>query len=365
MRPPSPVLPALAALLFLSGCGEPAAAEGAPTPLPAAPVTPVQLGPLPTPPLNAGDGWHTDFRRAFQHGLVIERPDETLHIEVLPLGHLEQEEEGLLYAGDPLAPETDCALPLRARPGRFAVELSRVRIRPRDGSADAVQVAACRLRLREGRASTWRWAGSFGAPHGLVAWISHSAQERVLAPDGAEGRRVRDRLVRPASAHGILATRAEDAAIDLVWCQTGLTDDSFDLYVGLDADGLPIEAVIDLHVLQEPIETIVPIEAPLEEPPGILHLPELEALGITVRRAHPGEVVAATGAPLWFEIDARENRRDPRLGFPEVMAVDDREDEVALNAGNEGFVIWVALPMEGSRAPARLFVAVRTGMRAI
>ncbi len=356
----------LAALsLFLTGCGAQAEAEEAPTQ--ATTGNRVTLGPLPAPPLNAGDGWHTDFRKAFTHGTVIDRPEESIHIEVLDIGRLQVEDEAMLAIGDPLAAHTAIPLPVRGPPGAYLVQVSKVLIRAKDRTGQAERIACARIRLGEGRAESWRFAGSFGAEDGICAFMTDRACE-ILGRGGRAG--ARHRIAMAASRDGFTHATASstpegDGPPDVAWCHTGFGGNTYDIYVGLDAQGAPVEVVADFEILLEPVETQAIVEDPINEPPRILPLQILEDLGMTVRRAHPDERVPISDQPLWFEVDARENRRDPRLGFPEIRGEDADGRPVPIVTGNEGFKIWVTLPAEGQPVPDRLVFAVRTGFKTL
>ncbi|RME26325.1 MAG: hypothetical protein D6798_06975, partial [Deltaproteobacteria bacterium] len=319
--------------------------------------------PLPTPPLNTGDGWHTDFHKAFHHGHVIERPDETITIEVLSTGDLVLTHPSGLHVGDPIAAHTATALTLTLPPGRYPAQLSEVVIRARDGSAEATAIAASRIKLAEGRAVSWRFAGSFSTDDGIGAWMTDEAHE-VLAQGGRDGARARIGLAasRDGLTNGLASSRYDGSGPqDVAWCLTGFGGGDYDVYVGLDADDRPVELVADFQVLLDPVEATGTIEDPYTEPPGIVSLPVLEDIGVTVRRAHDDETASLSGKPLWFEIDARQNRRDPRLGFPEVRGFAPDGQPVPLDVTNEGFRIQVALPAPGEPIPTRIEVAVRVG----
>lgn len=352
-------LPLAALCLLLTGCGGETERDSATTQ--AQPARPT-LGPLPARPASAGTGGHTDFHKAFTHGTVIDRPMETIHIEVEPVGQVHTTERGGMELGCPLAAHTAIPLPILAPEGAYSVDLSKVTIRAKDGSGQAEQIAAARLRLAPGQAVEWKWAGNFGSEGGVAAFMSPAAAE-VLAQGESSPfyRRVTVASTRDGLVSGVLSSQ-EGAPSDIAWTHTGLGDGSFDVYVGLDADGAPVEVVADFQILLEPDELIVFLEAPAQEPPGIIPLAELDALGITVRRAHPGESTPLGGDPLWFEVDSRENRRNPALGFPEVVALDAEEREVRLLSGNAGFTLWIAVPPDAERI-ARLAIAVRTGFK--
>ncbi len=349
--------------LLLTGCGDQEAEARADTAPTTTPAPRVMLGPLPTPPLNTGDGWHTDFRKAFHHGLVIDLPEETITVEVLSIGELVVEQDTGLHVGDPLAAHTATALTLKLPPGRYMAQLSEVDIRAKDGSAEATGTAACRLKLAEGHAESWRFAGSFGTEDGLGAWMTDEAHE-ILAQGGRTGARSRIGLAasRDGLTNGLASSHHEGAGEpDVAWCHTGFGGGNYDLYVGVDADGRPVELVADFQLLMEPVEAQGTVDDPYTEPPGIVSLPVLDEIGITVRRAHDDETTALSGLPMWFEIDARENRRDPRLGYPEVRGYDAEGAPVPLNITNEGFRIQVALPMTGEAIPARIVFSLRIG----
>lgn len=359
-------LPLAALALFLAGCGgeTDVSESSSPPPSPSSSGNRPTLGPLPAQPRSARPGQHTDFRKAFTTGKVIDLPGETIHIEAIQVGELELSEDGAVHAGNPLEVHTALPMPVRAPAGTYRVEVSHVLIRAKDGSGQAEQIAASRVRLGKGRAVTWHWAGNFVASAGIGAWFCPAAAEALAqSADSRLARRIEVAANRDALTHGMLSSDEDGGPLDIAWCHTGVGEGSYDLYVGVDEEGTPVELVADYQILVEPEEVIVFIKDPAHEPPGILPFPELEALGITVRRTH-GDELTLSGKPMWFEVDAQANRRHPGLGFPEVIALDAEDKEIKLSQGNTGFKLWVAKPPEPDRI-ARLAVAVRTGFKAL
>ncbi|MCB9781279.1 MAG: hypothetical protein H6742_22115 [Alphaproteobacteria bacterium] len=343
-----PLLPVLA--LLLTGCGGEAAAESSSSSADA-PATPagVVLGPLPAPPLATGDGWHTDFARAFTHGLEIDHGDERITIAVDHLGDLQADDRRTVATADPDMEEPVAVLPLTVPQGRFRVELSRAFVRARTGGDSVALAAAMRLRLGTGRATTWDWVAQITASEGRVALALVDRETPGVTP------------IAPSAAVDGVTGLTGPGGEALAFAAAGMGPGAYEVYVGRTAAGEAVEVVIDFRVLLEPTFTEAWLESPAHEPPGILTVPALDEVGVEVRRAQPDEVSATTGNPLWFVIDARQNRRDPRIGFPEVSATDEKGRPVEVRTGNEGFRLWVEEPGPADPIPVRLRVAVRTG----
>jgi len=356
--------------LLLAGCGseEPATLSGVAPPAhtgPALPVVPPLsvplVGPLPAPPLATGDGWHTDFARAFTDGLVIERPEEKLRIEVAEAGELSFEEEDRVRVMDPLGVAEPVELPIRVPIGGYRIQVSRVHIVPRDGSAPGTEIAAARMIIGKGRAKTWRWVGDYAVDSGLGAFLSHRAAEALARRRPELAQRMANAVERDPLVAMVMATRPA-APTDLAFFPAGAGDRAAEVYVGLDAEGLGVEIVADFQVLLQPVEAVHLFQNPAIWPPGLLPEPELEALGIEVRRAHPGETVPATGAPVWIAIDARSIARDARMGFPRVQARDTAGDPVPIDIATEGYRIWVPMSSIEGKDIATLAVIVQIGV---
>lgn len=361
MRGPTSLL-ALALLLPACGSSSSSAPAGLDLDRPANPPETrfPSLGPLPAPPLGTGEGFRSDFVRAFTDGLMIEHGDEQVEIIVQSLGSLQFEEAGALLAGDPMGPDAPLTLPLRLPPAEYPMELSRARFHSPDGSVEE-RVAAARVRLDAAPPVQWRWAGQFSLSSGLCAFLAPTAA-RVFSTSAASLHAAILRAVEvdPLAA-AVLPARASGPT-DLGWCPAGEGEGSVELYVGVDAEGHPVEVVADFLILVEPDEEIATFTRPAAWPPGILPSPSLEELGIELRRAHPGEAVPTTGAPSWIAIDARSIARDARIGFPEVRAWDADGNPIELTKTTEGYRIWLPEPHD-PQAIARLEVVLRVGVK--
>lgn len=347
----------LLAALLLPGCGataEPGA--GSPAELPApAPLAP-SLGALPAPPPGTGDGFRSDFRRAFTHGLIIERDGERVEIAVLHLGLLQVRQGGALSAGDPLGAEPPLPLPLRVPAAAYPVELSHARFVDAQGRAEE-RIAAARLRLDAAPPVAWRWAGQYPLSSGIGAFLGPGAGD-VLPERGARlHAAILEAVERDPAGGGLLAVAAE---ADLAFFPAGEGEGSVELYVGVDKDGHPVELIADFQVLVEPDEVEARVKDPAAWPPGILPAPVLEELGIELRRAHEGETIPTTGAPCWIAIDARSINRDARFGFPRVRAWDAEGRELELKTVTEGYRLWLPPP---ATPPAALAVVLQVGLK--
>lgn len=359
--------PSLLALsLLLPGCEGRSAVPGAPLELerPAAPseIRFPTLGPLPAPPIGTGQGFRSDFVRAFTDGLEIEREGERVEVRVQAVGNLHLAQAGGLLAGDPMGPDLPLALPVRLPAAEYPVEVSRARfLSAEDG--DEEQVAAARVRFDTAAAVDWRWVGQFSLGSGLCAFLSPAAAQAL----GTASASLHSAILRAVEANPLgaelLATQAMGAA-DLAFCPAGDGEGSVELYVGVDAEGNPVEVVADFLVLVEPDEEIAAIPNPAGWPPGILPSPLLDELGIELRRAHPGESVPTTGAPCWMAIDARSIARDARIGFPRIRAWNADGEHIELIQTTEGYRIWLPEPAFASSI-ARLEIVLQMGVKAL
>jgi len=354
----------LALALLLPGCG---GSSAAPTPAldlesPAAPpaIRFPTLGPLPAPPIGTGAGFRSDFVRAFTDGLQIERPGERIEVRVQAIGSLQLDEAGGLHAGDPMGPDLPLALPVRLPAAAYPVEISRARFQDADGRSEE-RVAAARVRFDAAAPVDWRWAGQFTLSSGLCAFLSPAAAQALSSASARLHAAILRAVEADPLAAELLATRGMGPT-DLAFCPAGDGEGSVELYVGVDAEGNPVEVVADFLVLVEPDEAIATITKPAGWPPGILASPLLEELGIELRRAHPGETVPTTGAPCWMAIDARSIARDARIAFPRIQAWDADGQPVELVQTTEGYRIWLPEPPEAG-AIARLEIVLRVGVK--
>lgn len=354
--------------LLLTGCGSPApAAEPAQLdlatgqPLRAVALSAPSLGPLPAPPKGTGEGYRTDFARAFTHGLVIERDEERIHVAVRELGALAVDQAGPLLATDPVGPDRPVELPVKLPAEQYPVQVSRVRIEPRDGGAPVDQVAAARILVGRGAPTAWHWIGQYSTDSGLGAFLTPAAGEALQARRDAITQRIVQALEADPAGAAVLATRPA-APSDLSFFPAGPGEGSVEVYVGVDDQGRPAEVVADFLVLVEPDEVVAEVRDPMVWPPGLLPAPELEELGIELRRAHPGEAIPTTGAPCWIAIDARSIARDPRIGFPRVECRDLGGALLPVEAVTEGYRLWLPLPPEGLDV-ARVAVVLQIGVK--
>ena len=356
--------------LLLTGCGSDASNE-APArldlttgqPLRAVTLAAPSLGPLPAPPTGTGDGYRTDFVRAFTHGLVIEGEEERIHVAVRELGALTVQEAGPLLASDPVGPDRPVDLPVKLPPEAYPVQVSRVRIEPRDGGAPVDQVAAARILLGRGAPTAWHWIGQYTTDSGLGAFLSPTAAEALQARRDALTQRIVQALEADPAGAALLATRPA-APTDLAFFPAGPGEGSVEVYVGVDDQGRPVEVVADFLVLVEPDEVVAEVRNPTIWPPGLLPAPELEELGIELRRAHADETIPTTGAPCWVAIDARSIARDPRIGFPRVECRDGDGRVLPLEPVTEGYRLWLPPPPDGLDV-ASLAVVLQMGVKAL
>ena len=358
--------------LLLTGCGNDdsaAARSGSPIdtgvllPSPAALDTP-QVGPLPPPPLATGDGWHTDFTRAFTDGLVVERPEERLFIKVVDVGTVTLENDGPLVVMDPLGAADPLELPVRLPAGTYTVQVSRVRIALRDGSASVTQLAAARLLLGPGPVRTWHWVGEHAVDSGLSALLTREAARAVEQRRPAVERQMNTAISRDPLTAGAIPTRPA-ASADLAFFAAGTGDRPVEFYVGVDEEGRGVEVVADFGILLEPVESLHSFVDPASWPPGLLSKPDLDEMGIEVRRAHPHETVPSTGAPVWIAIDARSIARDPRRGFPRVEAMGVDGEPVPIEVVTEGYRLWIPMPRDQGQGIRTLVLILQTGVQPV
>lgn len=354
--------------LLLAGCGSDAAPE-APAqldlatgqPLRAVTLTAPSLGPLPAPPKGTGEGYRTDFARAFTHGLVIEREGERVHVAVRELGTLAFEQAGPLLVDDPVGPDRPAELPVKLPPEQYPVQVSRVRIVPTDGGPAVEQIAAARILVGRGAPTAWHWIGQYATDSGLGAFLTPAADEALQARRDAITQRIVQALEADPAGAAVLATRPA-APADLAFFPAGPGEGSVEVYVGVDDQGHPVQVVADFLVLVEPDEVVVEIRDPTVWPPGLLPAPELEELGIELRRAHPGEAIPTTGAPCWIAIDARSIARDPRIGFPRVQCRDSGGRALPVEPVTEGYRLWLPPPPDELEV-ASLAVVLQMGVK--
>lgn len=338
--------------LLLTGCGSEAPQQ--PVQLDLVTGQPVRtvvfnrpmLGPLPAPPMGTGMGYRSDFVRAFTDGLIIDLPGERITVSVRDAGTVTFSEPGPLMVDDPVGPDVPVELPLKLPAEQYPVEVSRVRIEPKDGSPPIEQIAAARILVESGTAVDWHWIGQYGLESGLGSFLAPTAAEAMRTRQDAITAAIVSALEDDPLAAQSIGTRPAFPA-DLCFFPAGVGEGSVEIYVGVDADGKPVEVVADFLILVEPEEIVAEIKDPGGWPPGHLPAPALEELGIIVRRAHPDEAIPTTGAPCWIEIDARSIARDPRIGFPRLKLRDADGTPLMMEPVTEGYMLWLQPPPDG------------------
>lgn len=371
MHRPSSILLVLA--LLLVGCTETAAAGPNPSPASGKPRQPPphpELGKLPAPPPATGEGMHSDFRRAFQDGLVIDRGEETLSVRVVEGGRLDVG-SGVLLVGDPGWASGLSELPLGIPRGHYPVQLSRVRGQDKQSGETIERIAAMRLRLGGSAARRWLYLASISVDTGSAAFLTPTAAEvlasqqktaaaryerRLQGDDAPEPEDSIDTRLQAAFSRDLLAPVLLQShprgPHNLFACSSGFGDGSYDVYVGLDEGGSPAEVVVDFRVLLEPIlaEVLIPDMDAL--PPGRIPLGPLEPLGLVAWRGRPTED--------WLLLDATSIWNDPRYGGPEVVVEDAQGGRLHPNASMQAGTWRVERPGTGH---SRLRISVQVGVR--
>lgn len=370
---PSPARLAFFALL-LSGCGQPAALEESPSQAApkrsAPPPSRPELGRLPSPPPGTGDGLHTDFRRAFQDGLRINRADESLQIRVHQGGRMEVG-SGVLLVGDPGYVSSLVELPLGLPKGSYPVQLSRVQALAHSGET-VEQVAAMRLLLGERPAVRWLYLASVHVDTGSAALLTPTAAEVLKTQKAQTTERLRRRMqgeevadppdsidLRLQQGFGqdlmgavLLQSHLPRGPVNFAACSSGFGDGSYDVYVGLDDGGIPAEIVIDFRVLLDPIvdEVLIPDMDVL--PPGPIALGPLEGHGIRAWKGGPYDP--------WLLLDASTIFADARFNGVEIQVQDPHGQRLHPDSTMQGGIHRLAPP---GVAHARLHLRLQVGVR--
>lgn len=371
MHRPSPLLILLA--LLLTGCAESTATEPGRTAAPGKPRLPPphpELGALPAPPPGTGEGLHSDFRRAFQDGLVIDRGEETLTVRVVDGGRLDVG-SGVLLVGDPGWAGGLVELPLGIPKGHYPVQLSRVRGQDKQSGETIERIAAMRLALGSGGARRWLYLASISVDTGSAAFLTPTAAEvlstqqrsaaaryerRLQGDDAPEPADSIDTRLQAAFSKDLLAPVLLQShprgPHNLFACSSGFGDGSYDVYVGLDEGGSPAEVVVDFRVLLEPILEEVTIPDLQALPAGRVALGPLEALGLVAWRGRPTED--------WLLLDASAIWNDPRFGSPEVVVEDLTGARMHPNTSMQGGIWRLERPGDGH---VRVRISVQVGVR--
>lgn len=373
--PPSSSRALLAALL-LSGCGPRAgvettpAAGSAPSPRALPATGRAELGRLPPPPPGTGEGLHTDFARAFQDGLVIERPEERLEITVHQGGRLEVG-AGSVLVGDPGYAPSLKTLPLTIPRGSYAVQVSQVRARSRRGEAGE-RVAAMRLLLGPAPARRWLYVDTIAVDSGSAALLTPSAAE-VLAQEQARAqdlyrRRLQGEDVQPPPdsvdarlqaafqadmmAAVLLQSHLPRGPVNIAACSSGFGDGSYDVYVGLDESGVPVELVIDFRVLLDPVMAEVLIPDMDAVPVGPIPLGPLAEHGLRAWRGGRYDP--------WLLLDASALWNNPLYGAVQIEVESPEGRPLHADSTMQGGIHRLAAPQ--SPRP-RLRIRVQVGVR--
>lgn len=359
--------------LLLTGCGQSAddgtADRASPTRSRPPPAHP-ELGNLPAPPPGTGEGLHTDFARAFQDGLVIDRGEELLTVHVVDAGRMDVG-SGVLLVGDPGWVNSLVELPLGVPRGHYGVQLSRVKGQDKASGEAVERIAAMRLLLGSSPARRWLYLASVAVDTGSAAFLTPTAAEVLTTQQKTAAARYERRLQgdeapeptdsidgrlqavfgRDLLAPALLQSHPRGPH-NLVACSSGFGDGRYDVYVGLDERGSPVEVVIDFRVLLEPVVDEVVIEDMDLVPAGHIDLGPLSDLGIKAWRGRPAED--------WLTLDASAIWEDARYGNPEVVVEDRRGTRLHPNATMQGGHHRIDRP---DQAHARVRISVQVGVR--
>lgn len=258
---------------------------------------------VPEAPPGTGQGEHTDLWRAFEARTVVVG-GVSRQLTTASLGEIEIQGEGTsaLHVGDEASREV---LPLRVPSGQYPVEASVL-----EGSGDEPKVvAAIRLSLAKGVPRRFAYLGSF-ATQGHALLCGDVADAQLTA--GA----ARDVMVRMQAGTQHFFTHATgESEPDLAVCQSGYGEGTYDAFVGLDDDGMPVQVVLDFQVLVEPIEASFDLGDVLALGASPLEVAGLSERGVKVARLVGGDVD--------ISLDSASVSADPTIGGFELLWYDD------------------------------------------
>ena len=279
---------------------------------------------------------HTHFERAFTSGRVIERGHERLTLETARVGTLEVGDAGL-WVFDPGFARVGAPVE-GLTPGHYTVDVALVHATPAGGGAARTVVAALRAVRADAEVTQWRDAQTVSCDSG---WVALATRPDAEAPV-------------PATEDTLHTMRP-----DIASSQAGFGDGGYGVFVGVDAGGQPVAVVVDYFVLVAPRELAVELPLAALSTPGDVTLPELDALGLSLRVAAPGTTDG--DQPVWLVLDARRRTTPEVTGF-ELRATDQAGAPLFVGYGAQGLV-WTYTRLQ--RAPARVVLALQAGVEAL
>ncbi len=174
---------------------------------------------------------HTNFEHAFTIGHVVERDDETLRIDVVPAGTLVAKAGEWLHAVDPAVESSVVELAYLA-PGEYRVDVSRVTGTHRETGRTNTVTAALRVHLGSGDVAQWYDRGTLGVDTGRAAFATTTFLNEDSDPLLTDPNAVFDRVANGSA----------------VVVQSAFGDGGYGCWVGHDANGNAVQAIIDFVV---------------------------------------------------------------------------------------------------------------------
>ncbi|MFO0723477.1 MAG: hypothetical protein U1E65_06840 [Myxococcota bacterium] len=277
---------------------------------------------------------HTDFARAFQAGLVIDRGFERLELKPEELGTLTVGPEGL-WVFDPGFDRVDPPIDSLTH-GKYLVTAAVVEASAKEGGGARRVVAALRAALTGSKVVRWVDQGTVSCDGGWIAMSTRADTEALTPEDEA-----------------VLHTTGPEIAS----CLAGYGDGGYGVFLGFDAADRAVACAVDFFVLVSPRELVVPLPTALS--PGPLRLPALEALGVALEVPPPGTMEDGQAVVLVLDASRRVS--------PEVTSFELR----AFDAG--GGQLFVGYSAQGDRwsftkpdgAVARMEVFLQAGVEAL